>query len=66
MINKNSTITNNAYTNVKQNKQPTENKTIKETDTKLSKVEIIKKQIAEGSYKIDLNKLANKMANDLL
>jgi len=33
---------------------------------KISKVEQIKIDIANGTYKVDLNKLANKMADDLL
>ncbi len=45
---------------------PKPNATIQKKDDGTTKVQQLQEQIASGSYTIDLNKLAHKMAEDLL
>lgn len=44
------------------------NKNVEEVSTveNKSKVELIKEEIKAGIYKVDINKIANSIANDLL
>jgi anti-sigma28 factor (negative regulator of flagellin synthesis) len=50
--------------NEQNNKQEVQNKNLKSKEE--SKLESIKKSIENGSYKIDLDKTANKIADTLL
>ncbi len=63
-VNVGNTLANNYKISGNGDKQEVQNKNIKSKEE--SKVESIKKSIETGSYKIDLDKTANKIADTLL
>ena len=63
-VNVGNALVNNYKISNSSDKQEVQNKNIK--SKKESKVESIKKSIETGSYKIDLDKTANKIADTLL
>ena len=62
-VNTNTLVNNYKITN-SHDKQEVQNKNIKNKEE--SRVETIKKSIETGNYKIDLDKVANKIADTLL
>ena len=63
-VNVGNALVNNYKISNSSDKQEVQNKNIKSKEE--SKVEAIKKSIETGSYKIDLDKTANKIADTLL
>jgi len=65
--NYNNYIETNYKINNKDNYKKDLDTTLKDEKVKnISKIELIKKQIEEGSYKIDLDKIANSIAKELI